>query len=89
MGEKIKEWQQEIDRIKETERKMIENNKKRIRVLRKKIEEEKILEERENNRMIASIVKEFYGEVNEVNVEKFKAQLASLGNSVQGMNGRM
>lgn len=89
MGEKIKEWEQEIDRIKETERKMIENNKKRIRVLKKKIEEEKIIEERENNRMIASIVKEFYGEVNDVNVERFKEQLASLGNSVQGMNGRM
>lgn len=89
MGEKIKEWEQEIDRIKETERKMIENNKRRIRALKKKIEEEKILEERENNRMIASIVKEFYGEVNDVNVERFKEQLASLGNSVQGMNGRL
>lgn len=89
MGEKIKEWEQEIDRIKETERKMIENNKRRIRALKKKIEEEKIIEERENNRMIASIVKEFYGEVNDVNVERFKEQLASLGNSVQGMNGRL
>lgn len=89
MSEKIKKWEEEIDRIKDTERKMIDSNRKRIRELKRKIEEEEIREERENNRMIASVVKEFYGEVTEENIEKFKEQMASLGNSAQGMNGRM
>ena len=89
MGEKIKEWEQEIEKIKESERSMIENNKKRIQSLKKKIDDAKILEEREHNRMIASIVKEFYGDVTVENIEQFKERMKSLGNSIQGMNERM
>lgn len=82
---KIKEWEAEIEKITENQKQMITKNNEKIKQLRKKIEEAKRNDELENNKMIADLVRQTYGEVDEENIEKFRQLMKSLGHSVQGL----
>lgn len=78
MEEKIKKWEEEIERIAEQQREMNAKSNEQIRKLRKKIQEAQVIVTRENNRMIADVVREVYGEVNRENVEAFKRTIQEL-----------
>lgn len=83
---KIKEWEAEIEKIIENQKRMIVKNNEKIKQLRKKIEDAKRNDELENNKLIADLVRQTYGEVNEENIEKFKQLMKSLGHSTQGLS---
>ena len=72
MREKIKKWQEEIERITERQKEMNQRSAKQIGQLRKKIQEAELLILREENQMIANAVRETYGEVTPESLEKFK-----------------
>ena len=78
MKDRIKEWEDEIIKIQENQKKMIEKNNEKIRSLRKKIAEEKENLRQANTKMIADIVRAFYGEVTEENVEHFKVTIMEM-----------
>lgn len=80
---KIKEWEAEIEKITENQKQMIAKNNEKIKQLRKKIEEAKRNDELENNKMIADLVRQTYGEVNEKNIERFRQLMESFGHSIQ------
>ncbi len=78
MKEQIKKWEDEIEKITERQKEMIERNNVRIRELRKKIqnaEQEMLLE---NNQLIADTVRDIYGEVSKENLDAFKQLIASM-----------
>ena len=81
MKEQIQKWEDEIEKITERQKEMIERNNVRIRELRKKIQnaEQEML--RENNQMIADTVRDIYGEVSKENLEAFKQLIASMAAS--------
>lgn len=78
MEEKIKKWEEEIERIAERQREMNARSNEQIRELRKKIQEAQVIVTRENNRMIADVVREVYGEVSRENLEAFKRTIQEL-----------
>lgn len=78
LEEKIKKWEEEIERIAERQREMNARSNEQIRELRKKIQEAQVIVTRENNRMIADVVREVYGEVNRENLEAFKRTIQEL-----------
>lgn len=78
MEEKIKKWEEEIERIAEKQKEMNAKSNERIRELRKKIQEEQVILARENNQMIADAVREVYGEVNRETLEIFKRKIQEL-----------
>lgn len=78
MEEKIKKWEEEIEQITERQKEMIAKNNERIRELRKKIQEAKVIVARENNQMIADAVREIYGEVSRETLEIFKKKIQML-----------
>ena len=82
MQQQIKKWEQEIEKIQKTEKEMLEKNKERIKQLRYKINEAKHRMELENNNLIASVVREIYGEITPENIEKFKTDMRALGHHV-------
>lgn len=78
MEEKIKKWEQEIERIAERQKEMNAKSNEQIRELRKKIQEAQVIVARENNQMIADVVREVYGEVSRENLEMFKRKIQGL-----------
>lgn len=76
--EKIKKWEEEIERIAEKQKEMNTKSNERIRELRKKIQETEQLLRLENNQMIADAVREIYGEVDGEALEAFKRKIQSL-----------
>lgn len=76
--EKIKKWEQEIERIAERQKEMNAKSNEQIRELRKKIQEAQVIVARENNQMIADVVREVYGEVSRENLEMFKRKIQEL-----------
>lgn len=78
MEEKIKKWEQEIERIAERQKEMNAKSNEQIRELRKKIQEAQVIVARENNQMIADVVREVYGEVSRENLETFKRKIQEL-----------
>lgn len=91
MKEKIKKWEEEIEKIAEKQKEMNLKSNERIRELRKKIQEAEQMMLLENNQMIAEAVREIYGEVNEETLEIFKLQMQAMRdetNQKQGDAGR-
>lgn len=80
MREKIKKWEEEIEKIAEKQKEMNVKSGERIRELRKKIQEAEQILLMENNQMIAKAVREVYGEVNEETLETFKRQMQAMRN---------
>lgn len=78
MEEKIRKWEQEIERIAERQKEMNAKSNEQIRELRKKIQEAQVIVARENNQMIADVVREVYGEVSRENLETFKRKIQEL-----------
>lgn len=78
MEEKVKKWEEEIEKIIEQQKEMNEKYNDRIRSLRKKIQEANAVIRQENNLMIADAVREIYGEVNRETLETFKQKMKSL-----------
>lgn len=78
MEEKIRKWEQEIERIAERQKEMNTKSNEQIRELRKKIQEAQVIVARENNQMIADVVREVYGEVSRENLETFKRKIQEL-----------
>jgi len=78
LEEKIKKWEKEIERVAEKQKEMNEKSNERIRELRKKIQEAEAILKRENDQMIAAVVREVYGEVNRKNLEMFKRKMQEL-----------
>ncbi len=76
--DKIKKWEEEIERIAEKQKEMNAKSNERIRELRKKIQEEKVILARENDQMIAAAVREVYGEVSRETLEIFKRKIQEL-----------
>jgi len=76
--EKIKKWEEEIDKIAEKQKEMNAKSGERIRELRKKIQEAEQTLLVENNQMIAKAVREVYSEVNEETLEIFKQQMQTI-----------
>lgn len=83
---KIKQWQNEIENIKENERMMKQKNAARIKNLQKNIDMEMAQEELENNKLIADVVREFFGEVNDENIGKLQSILKAQGHSINGLH---
>lgn len=73
--EKIKKWEEEIEDILRRQKELVLKSNARIRELRKKIQEteEELLSE--NNRMIATAVREIFGEVTGENLGEVKEYL--------------
>lgn len=75
LKEKIKKWEEEIEKTVEKQKEMNLKSNERIRELRKKIQEAEQAMLLENNQMIAQAVREVYGEVDEETLEIFKRQM--------------
>lgn len=80
MEEKIKKWEEEIEKILNQQREANNKYNERVRELRKKIETAKNQLTLENNQMIADVVRSIYGEVTQENIEAFKRQMQSISN---------
>lgn len=78
LKEKIKKWEEEIEKIAERQKEMNQKSNERIRELRKKIQETEQIMAQENNQMIANAVREIYGEVTPETLEAFKQKIKSL-----------
>lgn len=84
MKEQIQKWEEEIERIAERQREMVEKNNARIRDLRKKIQEAETQIALENNRMIAETVRDIYGDVSAENLDAFRQLLSASVESRKG-----
>ena len=80
MSKKIQKWQEEII----TCQKNIKKQNERINELKNKIKEEQRREENANNKLIADVVRNVYGDVNEENVGQFMAMLQKNGHTLNG-----
>ena len=78
MTEKIKKWEEEIERITIKQKEMNQKSNERIRELRKKIEEAESVIRREENLKIAEAFREVFGEYNEKTLADFKNKLKSI-----------
>lgn len=76
--EKIRKWEDEIERIAQRQKEMNEKSNERIRELRKKIQEAEQILLQENNQMIADAVREIYGEVDRETLGEFKRRIQSM-----------
>ena len=85
---KIEQWKNEIDSIKESERLMKQKNAARIKALQKNIDDAMAQDEVENNKLIANVVREFFGEVNDENIENLSSFLKVHGHSIKGFEPR-
>lgn len=82
MSKKIEQWQKEIIQCQNN----IKKQNLRIKDLKKKIENEKKQQELANNKLIADIVRDVYGEVNEENIEQLMILLQKNGHTINGMS---
>lgn len=73
LKDKIKNWENELKKVKEARREANEKFEKKEKELVKKIDEAKARLENENNKLVGDIVREMYGELTEENIQKFKA----------------
>lgn len=80
MKEKIKKWEEEIEKILAQQKEANNKYNERVRELRKKIETAEHQMTLENNQLIADVVRTVYGEVTEENIETFKRQMMSVSN---------
>lgn len=80
MEEKIKKWEEEIEKILNQQKEANNKYNERVRELRKKIETAKHQVTLENNQLIADVVRSIYGEVTQENIEAFKRQMQSISN---------
>ena len=80
MEEKIKKWEEEIEKILNQQKEANNKYNERVRELRKKIETAKHQMTLENNQLIADVVRTIYGEVTQENIEAFKRQMQSISN---------
>ncbi len=80
MEEKIKKWEEEIEKILIQQKEANNKYNERVRELRKKIETAKHQMTLENNQLIADVVRTIYGEVTQENIEAFKRQMQSISN---------
>lgn len=80
MEEKIKKWEEEIEKILIQQKEANNKYNERVRELRKKIETAKHQMTLENNQLIADVVRTIYGEVTQENIESFKRQMQSITN---------
>ena len=80
MEEKIKKWEDEIEKILNQQKEANNKYNERVRELRKKIETAKHQVTLENNQLIADVVRSIYGEVTQENIEAFKRQMQSISN---------
>lgn len=80
MEEKIKKWEEEIEKILIQQKEANNKYNERVRELRKKIETAKHQMTLENNQLIADVVRAIYGEVTQENIESFKRQMQSISN---------
>ena len=80
MEEKIKKWEEEIEKILNQQKEANNKYNERVRELRKKIETAKHQVTLENNQLIADVVRSIYGEVTQDNIEAFKRQMQSISN---------
>ena len=80
MEEKIKKWEEEIEKILNQQKEANNKYNERVRELRKKIETAKHQMTLENNQSIADVVRTIYGEVTQENIEAFKRQMQSISN---------
>mgnify|MGYP006912264786 CR=1 FL=1 len=80
MKEKIKKWEEEIEKILLQQKEANNKYNERVRELRKKIETAEHQMTLENNQLIADVVRTVYGEVTEENIEAFKRQMMSVSN---------
>ena len=80
MKEKIKKWEEEIEKILIQQKEANNKYNERVRELRKKIETAEHQMTLENNQLIADVVRTVYGEVTEENIEAFKRQMMSVSN---------
>lgn len=80
MEEKIKKWEEEIEKILIQQKEANNKYNERVRELRKKIETAKHQMTLENNQLIADVVRSIYGEVTQENIEAFKRQMQSISN---------
>ena len=72
LKDKIKNWEQELEKVKVARKEANEKFDKKEKELLKKIEDAKTRLETENNKMVGDIVREMYGELTEENIQKFK-----------------
>ena len=72
LKDKIKKWEQELEKVKVARKEANEKFDKKEKELLKKIEDAKTRLETENNKMVGDIVREMYGELTEENIQKFK-----------------
>ena len=82
MSKKIEKWQEEIIVCQENIKK--QNN--RINELKKKIKDEKKREENANNKLIADVVRDVYGDVTEENIGQFMIMLQKNGHTINGVS---
>lgn len=80
MKEKIRKWEEEIEKILLQQKEANNKYNERVRELRKKIETAEHQMTLENNQLIADVVRTVYGEVTEENIETFKRQMMSVSN---------
>ncbi len=80
MKEKIRKWEEEIEKILLQQKEANNKYNERVRELRKKIETAEHQMTLENNQLIADVVRTVYGEVTEENIEAFKRQMMSVSN---------
>ena len=80
LEEKIKKWEEEIEKILIQQKEANNKYNERVRELRKKIETAKHQMTLENNQLIADVVRTIYGEVTQENIESFKRQMQSISN---------
>lgn len=80
MKEKIRKWEEEIEKILTQQKEANNKYNERVRELRKKIEIAEHQMTLENNQLIADVVRTVYGEVTEENIETFKRQMMSVSN---------
>lgn len=78
MKEKIRRWEEEIDKIILKQKEMNAKYNERVRELRKKIEKGKSQLRREENEMIAETYREIYGEFDMNSFEEFKNKMKGI-----------
>lgn len=72
LKDKIKNWENELEKVKLARKEINEKYEKKEKELLKKIEEAKEQLDTQNNKMVGDIVREMYGELSEENILKFK-----------------
>lgn len=87
MNEKIKSLMKQKEQLLERQKKFLAENQKKIKQLNEQIASEKKKEEIRYEQMLVSMVKDFYGELNEDTIRNFK-QLVEKSGPIPGADRR-